>query len=103
VTGVQTLFRSLRRTRVPVVSDVLGAVAGGVQDVLNLATRGLIYEFRVDGHVGDPQVRAVPTPVLSEAAAVVFSRMLHLNSGKPARGGLLKSLRNDDVRETKTP
>ena len=51
--------------------------------MLNVATRGLLYEFRVGGKVADPQIKAVPTPVLSEARALIFGRMLRETEESP--------------------
>lgn len=66
----------LKATRVPIVSDVAGQVAGGIQKILNAATGTLLYQFRVEGDVKKAVVTTVPTPVLTDAAAFVFERML---------------------------
>jgi hypothetical protein len=68
--------RQLKRLKVPIVSDVAGAVAGAMQKALNTATSKLLYEFRVTGTPRAPRVTAVPTPVLTETAAMVFEAML---------------------------
>ncbi|MEO6436364.1 MAG: AsmA-like C-terminal region-containing protein, partial [Tepidisphaeraceae bacterium] len=73
----------LRATKIPIVSDVAGTVAGGLQRILNSATGALLYEFRIGGTVSDVKIHAVPTPVLSEAAAYVFGKML--DPQKPTR------------------
>ena len=67
---------NLKSTKIPVVSNVAGEVAGGLQKMLNAATGALLYEFRVQGSLEKPQVIAVPTPVLTDTAAFVFERML---------------------------
>ena len=58
--------------------DVAGEVAGAVQKLLNSATGTLLYEFRVTGNVRDKlEIVTVPTPALTDTAAMVFGRMLH--------------------------
>ena len=66
----------VRQTNVPILSDVAGEVFGAVQHLVNSATSALLYEFRVTGTVADRKVAAVPVPVLTEPAAVLFGRML---------------------------
>ncbi len=66
----------LKRTGIPLVSDAAGAIAGGVQKLLNSATSTLIYEFRVGGTVAKPQISTVPAPFLSDSAAKLFGKML---------------------------
>jgi hypothetical protein len=58
-------------------------VVGGVQRLLNTATSTLLYEFRVSGTVSQPKVDTVPTPVLTEPAALLFGRMLDDRQKKP--------------------
>jgi hypothetical protein len=67
---------NLKGTNIPVVSDVVGGVAGVIQKMLNKATGTLLYEFRVGGTLEKTQVVAVPAPVLTDTAAFVFGRML---------------------------
>jgi hypothetical protein len=67
---------SLKETKIPIVSDVVGGAAGILQKALNKATETFLYEFRVGGSVKKPQVIAVPTPALTDAAAFVFGKML---------------------------
>ena len=67
---------NLKSTKIPIVSNVAGELAGGLQKMLNAATGALLYEFRVQGSVEKPEVIAVPTPVLTDTAAFVFERML---------------------------
>lgn len=66
----------VKRTKIPVVSDVAGEVLGGLQKMLNTATKTLLYEFHVTGRVGEPKVAAVPTPVLTEGVARLFGAMV---------------------------
>jgi hypothetical protein len=47
-----------------------------VQKLINTATGTLLYQFRVNGEVGQPKVVAVPAPVLTDPAALLFGRML---------------------------
>ena len=67
----------LKKTKVPLLSDVAGAVAGTMQKILNTATSTLLYQFRVTGTPAKPQLTAVPAPVLTEAAARVLAGMLN--------------------------
>ncbi len=84
--------RHLKKTRVPLVSDVAGAALGAMQKVLNTATSTLLYEFRVTGTPSKPHLAAVPAPVLTEAAAVVFHGMLKREKD------VMKYLRQRDAR-----
>ena len=65
----------VKQTNVPLLSDVAGEVAGAAQAVVNTATRGLLYEFRVTGTSGTPHVAAVPVPVVADSAAILFGGM----------------------------
>jgi hypothetical protein len=67
---------NLKSTKIPIVSNVAGELAGGLQKMLNAATGALLYEFRVEGSVDRPEIIAVPTPVLTDSAAFVFEKML---------------------------
>jgi hypothetical protein len=67
----------LKDTRIPIISGITSEVAGGIQKLLNTATGALLYEFRVGGDLKDVKVTAVPTPVLTDAAALVFGKMLN--------------------------
>ncbi len=73
----------LKSTGIPIVSDALGALAGGIQKIVNGATKTLLYEFRVRGRVGKPDVVVVPAPVLTKGAAHMFGKMI--SAGKDDR------------------
>jgi hypothetical protein len=66
----------MQETKIPLVSNVAGEIVGGVQKLLNSATSNLLYEFRVQGTLKDPQIKPVPAPILSDTAALVFGRMV---------------------------
>ncbi|HEY7116492.1 MAG TPA: AsmA-like C-terminal region-containing protein [Tepidisphaeraceae bacterium] len=66
----------MKRTKIPVVSDVAGEVLGGLQNMLNTASKTLLYEFHVTGVTGKPKVEPVPAPVLTEGIARLFNTML---------------------------
>jgi hypothetical protein len=66
----------IKQTKIPIVSDVVGEVVGGLQRLVNTATSTLLYEFRVSGTLKQPKVDTVPAPVLTEPAALLFGRML---------------------------
>jgi hypothetical protein len=51
--------------------------AGDVQKMLNKATSTLLYEFEVTGPASDPQVHAVPAPVLHDQSAGDLKNMMH--------------------------
>jgi hypothetical protein len=55
---------------------VAGEVLGGVQKLINTATKTLLYEFHVTGRVGEPKVTPVPVPVLTEGVAKLFGSMV---------------------------
>jgi hypothetical protein len=77
----------VKRTRIPVVSDVAGEVLGGIQKLMNTATRTLLYEFHVTGRLGHPQVTTVPAPVLTEGVAKLLGAMVKGDRiGEPLEG-----------------
>ena len=59
----------IKRTKVPIVSDVAGEIFGAFQGILNGAQRTLLYEFKVGGTVKERKIEAVPAPVLTEGVA----------------------------------
>jgi len=66
----------MKRTRIPIVSDIAGEVLGGLQKMVNTATKTLLYEFRVTGSTREPKIETVPSPVLTEGVAKLFEKML---------------------------
>jgi hypothetical protein len=66
----------MKRTKIPIVSDVAGEVLGGLQAMINTASKTLLYEFHVTGMCREPKFETVPTPVLTEGVAKVFGAML---------------------------
>jgi hypothetical protein len=44
--------------------------------VINTATQQLLYQFHITGRVGKPEIQTVPAPLLSEAGAAIFAKML---------------------------
>jgi hypothetical protein len=79
----------IRQTKIPIVSNLVGEVAGGLQKVINTATQQLLYEFRVTGPASRPDIKTVPSPLLSEAGAMIFDKML-----RPG-GRLIDALRDE--------
>jgi hypothetical protein len=65
----------MKRLRIPVVSDVAGEVLGGLQKMINTASKTLLYEFRVTGTTREPKIETVPTPVLTDGVARLFGSM----------------------------
>lgn len=66
----------MKKTGLPIVSDVAGEVVGAIQQLLNTATSQLLYQFRVEGTTKDPKISALPAPMLTEGAAQLFETML---------------------------
>ncbi len=66
----------IKRTRIPIISDVAGEVAGGVQKIINSASQTLLYEFKVTGKASKPKIETVPAPVVTEGVAKLFGSML---------------------------
>ena len=66
----------LKRTKIPILSDVAGEVAGGIQKMINTASKTLLYEFRVTGKANKPRIETVPAPALTDGVAKVFGAML---------------------------
>ena len=80
----------LKQTNVPLLSDVVGEVAGAAQQALRAATSALLYEFRVTGTAGHPDVATVPVPALTDAAVGLFDTMAR---GSPDKR-LLESMKS---------
>lgn len=72
----------LKRTGIPILSDVTGEIAGGIQKILNGATRAVLYEFRVGGRLPHPEVQTVPAPILHDGAAKLFGGMISPKKGE---------------------
>lgn len=66
----------LKRTKIPIISDVAGEVAGGIQKIINTASQTLLYEFKVTGNAKQPKIETVPAPVVTEGVAKLFGSML---------------------------
>jgi hypothetical protein len=66
----------MKRTKIPIFSDVAGEVLGGLQAMINAAGRTLLYEFKATGTVKEPKLETVPAPVLTEGVARLFGAML---------------------------
>ena len=66
----------IKRTKIPIISDVAGEVAGGLQKIINTASQTLLYEFKVTGNVSKPKIETVPAPVVTEGVAKLFNSML---------------------------
>ncbi|HZZ45216.1 MAG TPA: AsmA-like C-terminal region-containing protein [Tepidisphaeraceae bacterium] len=65
-----------KRTGIPIVSKVIGDVAGVVQSAVNAAASTFLYEFHVSGTADAPKIAAVPAPFLTKSGAAIFSAML---------------------------
>jgi AsmA-like protein len=78
---------TIARTGIPIVSDVAGGIAGGVQKLFTTATGQLLYRFHITGTASDPHLTAVPAPILTVNAARLFYAMLN-----PSGGSLLSFL-----------
>ena len=68
--------RKLRSTGIPLISRLAGDAAGALQKLVNSATSQLLYEFRVKGEAGKPQITTVPAPILTDSAANLFGLMM---------------------------
>jgi hypothetical protein len=66
----------MKRTRIPLVSDVAGEVLGALQKMVNTATKTLLYEFHVTGTTREPTIETIPTPVLTQGVAKIFGAMM---------------------------
>jgi hypothetical protein len=73
----------IKQTKIPIVSDVVGEVVGGLQRLVNTATSTLLYEFRVSGTLKQVKIDTIPAPVLTEPAALLFDRMLDDHQKRP--------------------
>lgn len=66
----------MKRTKIPLISDVAGELLGGLQAMLNAASKTLLYEFKITGTTKAPKVETIPAPVLTEGVAKMFGAML---------------------------
>lgn len=66
----------MKRTRIPLVSDVAGELLGALQNMVNTATKTLLYEFHVTGTTREPKIETIPAPVLTEGVAKIFGAMM---------------------------
>ncbi len=66
----------LKKSGIPLLGDVLGEVASGVQKLINTASGSLLSQFHVHGMLGDPKVTAEPAPLLTEQGAKLFGKMI---------------------------
>ncbi len=72
----------LTETKIPLISNIAGSIAGGIQKLFNTATGVFLYQFRVSGNLNDKvRVDTIPTPVLTDTTAAVFGRMLTATKG----------------------
>jgi hypothetical protein len=84
--------KQIERTRIPIVSNIVGDAAAAVQKLVNTATSKLIYQFQVTGKTSDPQIKPIPAPILTDVAAGTFGKMLQ----QMKEGDLLASLKEDE-------
>ena len=72
----EELTRRIKEGAIPIISDVAGEVAGGIQKMINAASKTLLYEFRVTGTTKKPKIETVPAPALTDGVAKVFGAMM---------------------------
>jgi hypothetical protein len=77
-TPLSELKEQLINSGIPIIGPVAGEVAGAVVNVVNSATRRLLYSFEVKGTSDRPRVTPIPVPVLNNAVAGLFARMTSL-------------------------
>jgi hypothetical protein len=68
--------RQIKKTGLPLVSDLAGNFAGGVQRIVSAATNQLLFQFKVSGTCSDPKVDPVPSPIITEHAAQILAKMI---------------------------
>ena len=85
----------IQKTDVPVLSNLVGDVAGAFQKFLNTATGILFYEFHVTGDASDPKVTTIPAPAITLGTAQLFRYMI-----KTGDGGLLSAMQDPSSRPT---
>jgi hypothetical protein len=84
--------KQIERTRIPIVSDIVGGAAAAVQKLVNTATSKLLYQFQVTGKTSNPQIKPIPAPILTDVAAGTFGQMLQ----QMKEGDLLAALKEDE-------
>jgi len=84
--------KQIERTKIPIVSNVVGGVAGAVQTMLNSATSTLLYQFQVRGKLAEPQIKPVAAPILTDTTAVMFAKMLQ----QPTEAELLQMVNEEE-------
>jgi hypothetical protein len=67
--------QKVKETGIPLVSAVVGDIAGQLQKVVNSASE-LLYQFHVTGTLAQPQVQTQPSAMLSDAKAKIFGEMM---------------------------
>jgi hypothetical protein len=77
----------MKRTKIPIISDVAGEVLGALQAMVNGASKTLLYEFKITGTTKEPKVETVPAPVLTEGVAKLFGAMIKGEKLSEAIGG----------------
>ncbi|MGA2500185.1 MAG: hypothetical protein ABSH20_20795, partial [Tepidisphaeraceae bacterium] len=66
----------LKKSGIPLIGDVLGELAGGMQKLINTASGSLLSQFHVHGTLGAPQVTPEPAPLLTDQGAKLFGKMI---------------------------
>lgn len=89
----------VKGTNIPLVSNVAGELAGALQKIVNVTASNLLYEFRITGTTGSPNVATVPAPALTDAAAALFGGML----GSNTEGHLLQSVKSSQANQRAAP
>jgi hypothetical protein len=68
--------KHIKKTGLPLVSDLAGNFAGATQRLVSAATNQLLFQFKVTGTHSDPRVEAVPSPLLTENLAQLLAKMI---------------------------
>ena len=90
--------KSVQETDIPVLSNILGFLAGDAEKATNDLVREAVDQFRVTGKADDPEIVQVPIPILTDAVRSLF----HTMSLSKAEDAIIKELRRRQSAEAAT-
>ena len=82
---------------------LVGNVVGGVQQVLNVAQRALVSEFKITGTFGNPQEEVIPVPIVTQPVAFLFGKMAGEEKNSDLLGEVERQAPETAARAEKNP
>ena len=90
--------KTVQQTDIPVLSNIIGFLAGDAEKATNDVIREAVDQFRVTGKADDPEIVQVPVPILTDAVRSLF----HTMSLSKAEDAIIKELRRRQQTEAAT-